>query len=105
MRKFAATLTFALSLAMLDSAAALAADVDHGRQLAGRWCASCHLVAPNQRQTTTEAPPFAGIARQPGFNVDRLAFFLLNPHPKMPDMSLTRAEAADISAYIGSLAK
>jgi hypothetical protein len=29
--------------------------------------------------------------------------FLLDPHPKMPDMSLTRTEAADIAAYIGSL--
>jgi hypothetical protein len=34
-----------------------------------------------------------------------LAFFLLDPHPKMPDMALTRAEAADLAAYISSLAQ
>jgi mono/diheme cytochrome c family protein len=79
--------------------------VNHGRQVAQRWCVSCHLVAANQRRTTTEAPPFATIARKPDFNVKSLTVFLLNPYPRMPNMSLTRAEAADIAAYIGSLRK
>jgi hypothetical protein len=29
-----------------------------------------------------------------------LAYFLLTPHPRMPDMGLTRSEAADLAAYI-----
>ena len=33
----------------------------------------------------------------------RLTFFLLDPHPKMPDMALSRAEAADLAAYIATL--
>jgi hypothetical protein len=37
--------------------------------------------------------------------VNRLAFFLLDPHPKMPNMSLTRIEASDLAAYIASLAR
>lgn len=86
-------------------AAALGADVRHGGELARRWCASCHLVAADQRQTTTDAPPFGAIARRPDFDAARLAFFLLDPHPKMPDMALTRAEAADLAAYISSLAQ
>jgi mono/diheme cytochrome c family protein len=84
---------------------AQAADIAHGEQLARRWCASCHVVAADQPQPTSEAPPFATIARRPDFDANRLAFFLLEPHPKMPSMSLTRSEAADIAAYIGSLAK
>jgi hypothetical protein len=28
---------------------------------------------------------------------------LLDPHPKMPDMALSRAEAADLAAYIATL--
>jgi mono/diheme cytochrome c family protein len=82
-----------------------AADVSHGEQLARRWCASCHAVVPDQRQSTQEAPPFATISRRPGFDANKLAFFLLSPHPKMPDMSLTRFEAGDLAAYIGSLAR
>ena len=81
------------------------ADMQHGRQLALRWCADCHVVASNQRQPTGEAPPFATIASRPDFNVERLAYFLLAPHPKMPSMSLTRAEAIDLATYIASLKK
>jgi len=83
----------------------VAADASHGEQLARRWCASCHVVAGDQRQATQEAPPFATIARTPGLDANRLAFFLLNPHPKMPDMSLTRSEAGDLAAYIESFAR
>jgi hypothetical protein len=32
-----------------------------------------------------------------------LAFFLLDPHPKMPDMALSRREADDLAAYIEGL--
>ena len=105
MKKIATVFAFWLAAAVLDSSAAVAADADHGRQLARRWCISCHVVASNQRQSTTEAPPFATIARRPDFDANRVALFLLNPHPKMPNMSLTRIEAADLAAYIGSLAK
>jgi hypothetical protein len=47
--------------------------------------------------------PFATIARRPGFTSAKIALFLLDPHPKMPDMSLTGTEAADLVAFIGSL--
>jgi mono/diheme cytochrome c family protein len=89
----------------LNSSGTLAADIRQGEQLARRWCASCHLVTADQRQDTTEAPPFSSIARKPDFDTNRLAFFLLDPHPKMPNMSLTRTEAGDIAGYIASLAK
>ena len=94
-----------IATAALHSPATLAADIRHGEQLAQRWCASCHLVTADQRQGTTEAPPFASIATRPDFDTNRLVFFLLDPHPKMPNMSLTRTEAGDIAAYIASLAR
>jgi mono/diheme cytochrome c family protein len=103
MIKFATLLSFGISMIALDGAAA--ADSNHGRQVARRWCVTCHVVAGNQRQTTSEAPPFASIARRPDFDVKRLATFLMNPYPRMPAMSLTRVEAQDIAAYIATLRK
>jgi hypothetical protein len=68
-------------------------DADHGRTLVNRWCVSCHLVGTDQKQATTDAPPFATIAKKPDFDAAKLALFLLNPHPKMPDMQLSREES------------
>ena len=82
---------------------ALAADPDNGERLARRWCSPCHVVASDQRGPTGEAAPFATIAAKPDFDAARLAFFLLEPHPKMPNMQLSRTEAADLAAYIATL--
>jgi mono/diheme cytochrome c family protein len=83
---------------------AFAADADNGQRLAHRWCAACHVVSATQHQSTTDqAPTFATIAKIPGFDAARIALFLLDPHPKMPDMGLSRTEAADLAAYIASL--
>jgi mono/diheme cytochrome c family protein len=105
MRVIPGVSAFLMTSAVLGSSATFAADANHGAVLARRWCSSCHVVASNQRQITGEAPPFATIARSPSFDEHRLAFFLLDPHPKMPDMGLSRTDAADLAAYIGSLAK
>ncbi len=80
-----------------------AADAQNGAQLAQRWCATCHVVGPGQRQGSAAVPPFTEIAKRPDFDAATLALFLLNPHPLMPNMSLTRNEAADIAAYIATL--
>jgi mono/diheme cytochrome c family protein len=87
----------------LAGTAAFGADASNGLQIARRWCASCHIIAPNQRTGSEAVPPFATIARIPGFDASKIALFLLYPHPKMPDMSLTRDEAADLAAYIATL--
>ena len=83
----------------------MAADADNGKRLAQRWCQACHVVAEGPRASTDGAPPFATIAVQPDFNAAKIALFLLDPHPKMPNMSLTRLEAGDLAAYIGTLAR
>ncbi|WP_456745407.1 c-type cytochrome [Bradyrhizobium sp. USDA 4354] len=87
----------------VGTSSALAADADHGADLARRWCASCHVVANGQTQASADVPSFASVARKPDFSPERLAFFLLDPHPKMPNFPLSRTEAGDIAAYIASL--
>ncbi len=95
----------AFLLSPVLSGAGLAADAANGETLAKRWCASCHIVAPEQTRGADSVPTFASIAKRPGFSADEIARFLMDPHPKMPDMQLGRGEAADLSAYIASLAK
>lgn len=82
---------------------AAAADAENGREIAQRWCAECHLVAAGQARANADVASFASLAKRPDFDAARLAFFLLDPHPKMPNMSLTRAEATDLAAYIAKL--
>jgi mono/diheme cytochrome c family protein len=86
-------------------APALAADAANGERLARQWCASCHVVSVDQQQASTDAPPFATIGRTPGLSAEKLALFLLDPHPKMPNMALTRREAADLAEYIMKTAR
>ncbi|MDH6262672.1 cytochrome c [Bradyrhizobium sp. BR13661] len=92
-----------LAVTSLGASPALAADANHGADLAQRWCASCHVVTGSQTQASADVPSFASVARKPDFSPERLAFFLLDPHPKMPNFPLSRIEAADLAAYIGSL--
>jgi mono/diheme cytochrome c family protein len=99
-----------LAIGLTDgSAAAVEFGVaEMGRGLAETWCASCHLIGNQPGDTapaTTEAPPFTDIAQT--IDAERreaLAVWLATPHGKMPSLSLTRAEIADILAYIESLA-
>jgi mono/diheme cytochrome c family protein len=99
--------SFLLPLAaavVMAAGPAFGADADNGTRLAHRWCEACHVVSATQRRTASDqAPPFSTIARRPGFDAAKIAFFLLDPHPKMPDMGLSRTEAADLAAYIASL--
>jgi mono/diheme cytochrome c family protein len=82
---------------------ALAADASNGERLAERWCAACHVVSSDQRQASSDAPPFAEIAKRPNISEAGIMTFLLDPHAKMPNMNLTRFEAGDIAAYISKL--
>jgi mono/diheme cytochrome c family protein len=94
----AATLAFSVRQAA-------ASDPVNGRQLALRWCAACHIVESGQRQASEAAPPFSEIAKKPNFDVGQLVLFLLNPHPVMPNMGLSRLEASDLAAYIAQVGR
>ena len=85
------------------TAAHAAFEAANGKVLAEKWCASCHLVSPDQARASADAPPFASIAQRPDEDIDRLAFFLLDPHPVMPNFNLSRDQITDVVAYIRSL--
>ena len=96
-----------VAVAILGSASAFAAPPDpaHGEQLARRWCAACHIVADDQTKGADNVPTFSAIAKMPGHDAARIARFLRDPHPKMPDMQLSVPETADLAAYIVGLGK
>jgi mono/diheme cytochrome c family protein len=81
---------------------ALAADIANGEVIAKRWCAACHLVSSDQARANADVPSFASLARKKQ-RPEKLEAFLSAPHPKMPDMNLSRSEIDDLVAYIGSL--
>ncbi len=78
-----------------------------GRELALRSCASCHVVAAKQGlpPIPNYGPSFFAIAKRPGVTAASLRAFLAKPHPmiEMPDLNLTPAQIADVSAYLLSL--
>lgn len=104
----AARLTRFAALALLAGAvavpgAARAADALSGELIARQWCAECHVVAEDQVAASVDVPTFRTIARDFRFDARSLSAFLADPHPRMPQMSLSRQEIADLVAYIDSL--
>ena len=91
---------FILASLTILATSASAADAQKGETLAKRWCSTCHVVAADQQVGTTQSPAFSTIARKSDLTEATLALFLLSPHPRMPDMNLSRSEAADLAAYI-----
>ncbi|MBV9826558.1 MAG: cytochrome c [Alphaproteobacteria bacterium] len=96
-----------LSAAVLASAvvahSAVAADAQRGSALANQWCANCHVIGTDATApaSTQQGPPtLRSVAAMPP---DQLRAFLIHPHGKMPDLSLSRSEINDLIAYIGSL--
>ena len=72
----------------------------NGKTIAVQWCATCHKVTDEQIQTMADVPTFAAISQEWGENVQELKSFLVDPHPVMPNFSLTRSEIDDLLAYI-----
>lgn len=105
LRRFALAGLCGLALVLGGGPVSAAGDAAQGEMLAKRWCAACHIVSADQTRGADNVPPFASIAKIPGFGPDKIAMFLMDPHPKMPDMQLGRGEAQDLAAYIASLAK
>jgi mono/diheme cytochrome c family protein len=76
---------------------------DAGLRLAQFWCSGCHALedAPS---ATDVAPSFPSIARASGQDRRWLTTWLMAPHPRMPDFTLSREEIEDVIAYLSSLA-
>lgn len=91
-----------LMAAFLALGAARAADPSEGLEVAERWCASCHAIAPG-RASNEQAPSFESIVQDRGRSDEWISTWLSTPHDVMPDLALTRDEIAALVAYFDSL--
>jgi mono/diheme cytochrome c family protein len=98
----AGRLAISLLVAAIGSGSAWA-DAGAGRQLAQRWCSSCHVVENRQQGPVPQGPPSFRIVAKSGMTDAALRAFLSHPHGAMPDLALTRAEIDDLIDYIRSL--
>lgn len=83
-------------------AAAAPGDADAGEDLFVRSCSTCHAQNGTQNAADT-APPLSFMARD---SKDRPAFirgWLMDPHPPMPGIMLSRQQINDIIAYLNSV--
>lgn len=79
--------------------------IERGRTIAETWCVTCHAIGDEtQKSALADAPPFATLAGEDGFGVERVRKALLLPHPVMPEFPVTDGDIAALAAYIGSLA-
>ncbi|WP_257169532.1 cytochrome c [Bradyrhizobium sp. SRS-191] len=91
-------------LLLLPLTPAAADDLDHGRRLAERWCAECHVVGA-ETPRFRRARPFMAIAAKEGLTREMLVKFLLLPHATMANSPLSAADANDLAGYILSLGR
>ncbi len=91
----------AVAFVLIVFGESVAADRHRGRGIAQRWCSECHVVAPGQLHGSDTVPTFAQIGESEQFDEAGLSAFLAAPHhSRMPNLSLTRSEIADLVAYI-----
>ena len=76
-----------------------------GRVYAREVCAPCHAFNAEQasQRMITVAPDFQTIANTSGMTVTALRAFLQTPHPKMPNLILSREQSANVTAFVLSL--
>ena len=68
----------------LAATPAQAADIASGQRIAARWCATCHMISPDQAQSSPDAPSFAAVAGR--YESRALPLFLTAPYPPKPKL-------------------
>src|SRR5512132_2075990 len=101
MTSVCAMIAFSGALIIANESVWAAGDPVSGKDIAGRWCAQCHLVDGGRARGA--APTLTAIARDVSWTDDRLAAFLTKPHGGMRGFSLSRQEIENLVAYIRSL--
>ena len=79
-------------------------DKVQGKVLAEKLCTNCHLVGSAQQQpANADVPSFKEIAGREDQSAGAITARIMLPKHPMPQIPLTKAELADLAAYILSL--
>jgi mono/diheme cytochrome c family protein len=87
---------------LCTSAAWAAASPEAGHRLAQQWCSSCHQV--DATDTIRDfVPSFPSLANRPDRSLSWVRLWLMDPHPPMVGLNLSRAQIDNVIAYLQSL--
>lgn len=100
LRNFVVVTTLFASI--VPAIAASAGDAKEGRLLVERSCSSCH--ATQVTATVADgAPPLSFIAKDNKARPAWIRGWLMDPHPPMPGIMLSRQQIDNIIAYLNTL--
>jgi cytochrome c len=94
--------SIAVASALAVPAQAAPANADAGRRLVMQSCISCH-AAETSKAATDGAPPLSFVAKDNKQNPAWIRGWLMDPHPPMPGIMLSRQQIEDIIAYLDTL--
>jgi mono/diheme cytochrome c family protein len=92
--------------ATIRNAGALPPSAESGADLAARWCADCHMSAPDHGAPDhgAKAPSFAAISADR--TAEQIRQSLTRPHARpMGGIALNKREAQDVAAFIKTLGR
>lgn len=91
-------------LAVATAGPCLSNEVEHGRQLAERLCATCHMnEGQGEKSGPMGVPSFQAIADRRSVDHARIVAWLRSKPSMMPDHKVTWDEADALAAFILSL--
>jgi len=93
---------FLVLLLICSAPARAAGDTEAGRHLAETSCSTCHAT-DGAAGASDIAPSFAHIANAKKGDLSWTRAWLMDPHPPMKGIDLTRQQIDNIVAYLRSL--
>ncbi len=84
------------------SAALPPGNPESGRQLVLSSCTSCHAPM-GATSASDQAPPLSFLAHDNKADPRWVRAWLMDPHPPMPGIMLSRQQVADVTAYLATL--
>lgn len=100
---FAATCVFSLLIGGMAFPAALPqGNAEAGKQLVLNSCTACHAPM-GATHATDGVPPLSFLAKDNKADPRWVRGWLMDPHPPMPGIMLSRQQVADVLAYLSTL--